>query len=275
MIRVLVMIAVTGFLVSVVTLSTAIAIGGPDAVTRGAWAWGPDGRWGSAWRGHNHWSFDDHHHYGRHRHDGGGPQTTREIAWSGGDALVVDIPADVQYTQGPGPAKLVVTGPQDVVADIVVEHGQVRLAHDHDRWSDGVSIVMTAPSVSRFEMDGSGKLDIANYKQDRLALDLRGDSEVTAKGETKAIDLNISGSASADLGGLKARDAKVEIDGSGDATIAPTESANLDISGSGDVTMLTRPPKLETDISGSGSVHHDDGAASATPAAPAPRRGRT
>ena len=37
MIRVLVMIAVTGFLVSVVTLSTAVAIGGPELFTDSAW----------------------------------------------------------------------------------------------------------------------------------------------------------------------------------------------------------------------------------------------
>ena len=45
MIRVLVMIAVAGFFVSIVTLSTAVAIGGPEAIADNAWSWGR-GHWG-------------------------------------------------------------------------------------------------------------------------------------------------------------------------------------------------------------------------------------
>lgn len=274
MIRVLVMIAIAGFLVSVVSLSVAVGIAGPDAIARGAWAWGP-GHWDFG-RYEDHW--DGRHHRWNYSwdNDGGGPQTTREIAWTGGDSLDVDLPADVEYTQGSGPAKLIVTGPQKAVADVEIQGGHVRFAHDRHRWAE-LTIVMTAPSVTRFEMSGSGKLAIANYKQDKLNLDLSGDADVSAKGEARAVDLTISGSASADLGELKTRAATVDIAGSGDATLAPTESAKLDISGSGDVTLLTRPPKLESNISGSGNIHQEERETATPPPAPAPsaKRGRT
>ena len=264
MIRVLVIVAVTGFLVSVVCFSAAVGIAGPDALRD--WAWNSDGHW-NFWHDHEGWTRegwgDRHHHWDQ---DGGGAQTTREIAWTGGDSLDVDLPADVKYTQRPGPAKLVVTGPQEAVADVVVEDGHVRFNQDHHRWAD-LTIVMTAPSVTRFEMDGSGKLAIANYKQDKLVLDLSGDSEIVANGEVKDIDLSISGSANADLGELKAKSAEVNIEGSGDATLAPTDAAKVDISGSGDVTLLTRPPRLESHVSGSGSIRQGEPEA-ATPSGP-------
>ncbi|MBS0332048.1 MAG: hypothetical protein JSS35_04725, partial [Proteobacteria bacterium] len=62
MIRVLVMIAVAGFLVSVVTLSSAVAIGGPDLLTDGFWRMN-DGHFG--------WTFDtDDDGHGHHRDSG-------------------------------------------------------------------------------------------------------------------------------------------------------------------------------------------------------------
>jgi hypothetical protein len=97
-----------------------------------------------------------------------------------------------------------------------------------------------------------------NYRQDSLGLDLSGDADVTATGEAKAIDLSISGSANANLGDVKARTANVDIEGSGDATLAPIDAAKIDISGSGDVTLLTHPPRLESNVSGSGTIHQEE-----------------
>jgi Putative auto-transporter adhesin, head GIN domain len=262
MIRTLIAVAVTGFIASLICLSVAAGIAGPDAITNGAWYFTHDG---DGWWGGRH---------GFHIEDDG-PQTTREIAWSGGDSLYVELPADVKYTQGSGPAKLVVTGPRDAVEDVEVEDGHVSFAHDHHH-SAGLTIVMTAPSVTRFTLSGSGKLAIADYRQDTLAVDLSGDADMVAKGEAKAIDVDISGDAGADLGAVKAESATVRISGSGGATLAPSEQAKLDISGSGDVTLLTHPKSLETNVSGSGSVRQEDRPAPAPEPSPKPKvRART
>ena len=246
MIRVLIMIAVAGFLLAIVALSSAVAIGGPDAIARGAWSWGSDG-WGSGW---------DHHHGRRHR--ARGPEITREVAWTGGGAVEVDGSATMTFTQAPGPAKLVITGPQRVVEQVVVEGGHIRLMGFAPH-SGPVTIAMTAPDVSRFDMGGASRLTIEDYDQERLAIALTGNAEVTARGRTKALDLDLSGSAEADLGRLVTEGAEVDITGDGEATIAPITWAKLDITGSGDVTLLTRPGRLETDVSGAGEVHRKDG----------------
>jgi hypothetical protein len=257
MIRVLVMIAVTGFLVSVVTLSTAIGIAGPEAIARGAWGWDA-GRW----------NFHDR------EVRPAGPTIERQIAWTGDTSLVIDVPAEVRYTQAPGAGQLTVSGAKAAVDDVELVGGTLRFKQgDHDgrhrRRMGRLTIVMTAPNVTRFEIQGRSKLTIEGYRQARLRLDLSGNSEVSVSGEATALDLDISGSAETDLSNLKVRDAKVDISGSGDATLAPTDSATLDISGSGDVTLLTTPPRLETSISGSGEVHQSS-RAPAKPAAQVP-----
>ncbi|MBS0361472.1 MAG: DUF2807 domain-containing protein [Proteobacteria bacterium] len=275
MIRVLVLIAVAGFLVSVVTLSSALAIGGPDLFTDGVWNVS-DGHWG--------WTFDDddngHHTHGRG--DSDGAESKRELAWTGGDALAIEVPADVTYTQAPGSGKLTVTGPQRAVEDLVIEDGHLRFAHGHRHHSEELTIVMTAPGVNRFNIDGSGRLAVENYRQDKLSLDISGDAEVSVKGEAKTLGLDVSGSGVTDLSGLKLTDANVSLEGSGQATIAPTGSANLNISGSGEITLLSHPSRMESNVSGSGSIHQRDGDSAAhaglnvpvpAKAGTAPRRG--
>ena len=269
MIRVLVMIAVTGFLVSVVTLSTAVAIGGPELLTDAAWnGWGGKHfRWNPDWddRGSSH----------------SGADGKRDLAWTGGDSLTVEIPADVRYTQAPGPAKLTITGPQRELDALELEDGHLRFTHGRRHWDDLV-VVMSAPNLTRFDMVGSGRLAIDGYRQAKLIVDLSGNGsvKVKVKGETKALELSISGSGESDLSELKVGDAKVDIDGSGEATLAPTGAANINISGSGEVTLIGHPAKLESNVSGSGSIHQRDGssmapAAPEPPAAPeSPKRGR-
>jgi hypothetical protein len=273
MIRVLVLIAVTGFLVSVVTLSTAIAIGGPDALADSAWSWGRNGAWNF---GDNYGNWGGHYHgWSRHEWADNGAQATRELAWNGGDSLEVDVPANVTYTQAPGAGKLTITGPKDAVDALEVDGGQLRFSGHRHHWSE-LTIAMSAPGVTHFDLHGASKLDIEGYKQDKLNLDISGNADVTAKGEAKGLELTISGSSDTDLSGLKLENADVDITGSGEATLAPTASANLNISGSGDVTLLTRPAKLESNVTGSGSVHQKDSgppSASVSPA-PLPKHGK-
>ena len=85
------------------------------------------------------------------------------------------------------------------------------------------------------------------------------------------MELSIAGSGATDLAGLKVADADVTVQGSGEATLGPTGVVNVDISGSGDVTLLNRPSKLESNVSGSGSIHQKDGDPP-TAAAPAAAR---
>jgi hypothetical protein len=262
MIRVLVSIAIAGFFVSIVTLSVAVAIGGPSVITDSAWGWG------------NHWSWNDRG-WGSRSHHGGwdGPQATKDVAWTGGDSLDIDVPADVTYTQAPGPGKLTISGPRDALEALTVDGGHIGFDHHHGHWGD-LTIVMTAPAVTHFAMNGSGKLAIQGYKQDKLALDLSGSADVTASGEAKSVALSASGSSDTDLSGLKVADAVVDLTGSGEAKLAATGDVNVNISGSGDVTLLGRPSKLQSSVSGSGSIHQDDAgpapAPTPTPAPPAP-----
>jgi hypothetical protein len=247
MIRVLAMITVAGFILSVVCLSVAVSIAGPEIVSRGGWAWiGPGSRL--------EWS---HSHHGGHSHFSDGPSASRDLAWSGGDTLDIALPADVRYTQGAGAAKLVVRGPEDVISHVRVDHGRVEF-DTPSLDADEVTIELTAPKVTRFVVSGSGRLAIHDYRQDQLSLRITGDGNVTADGAAKAATVEISGSGEADLAELSLDGAEVAITGSGEAKVGPKSWAKLNISGSGNVDLLSHPRRLESQISGSGHVDQSD-----------------
>jgi hypothetical protein len=151
MIRVLATIAVAGFLVSVATITTAVAIAGPDAIAHGAWTWSPHG-WG--WVDHFSESKDDDA-------PGEAATTTRQIAWNGGDTLTVEVPADVKLARTAGSAAITVSGPAQAVADVEIEDGVVRWREGHDD-DDRLTLVVTAPSVTRFVMKRHGVLTTAD-----------------------------------------------------------------------------------------------------------------
>ena len=255
MIRTLVLVAVVGFVLSIGCIGAAFAIaGGPFGIRD--WMMVHSDDWD--------WDWNDHHRGGHHRRDrdadravleddaGDSASVTRDFAWSGGDRLQVDAPADIVFTQGPT-AKLTVQGPASMVDHLSVREGRIFL--DGDVYEGRrLKIVMTAPKVRRFDLSGSQNLVVEGYAQDRLTLDISGDARVSAKGRAPLVVLDIAGSGDADLAELATDDAQIDISGSGTAKLGPKKSARVDVSGNGEVTLTTKPVKLTTDISGSGRV---------------------
>lgn len=257
MIRTLLIIAGAGLVLATASLAGAFALGGHE-VSRNGWEWtlhDPDG---------DTVSFQ--------RRDGAErPTVTREMDWTGGQRLTVDLPGRVDYVQGATPG-VVVKGPAELTERVRLVDGRLFLAESdgatHEQvyfgrkangrgfWveSDDLEIVVTAPDVNDFQLQGSAALTLRDYDQDALSVDISGSGEVTAFGRTRTMELDISGSGDADLHDLTVTDANVAIAGSGEATLAPTGRADISISGSGDVDLLTRPAQLNQTVSGSGDV---------------------
>jgi hypothetical protein len=253
MTRTLILIAGVGFVVAVICLGGAAALGGRELAANG-WTFH-----GGSMHGVRFTVDDDHD--GKTRlgwdnssaGDGGGPTETREIAWSGDDSLDVAIPADVRFSQAAGPPKLVVTGPRGTVDQVRISGSTLDFDGEPAN-AQRVTIVMTAPDVRHFTLDGDSRLSVAGFDQDKLDLALNGANQAEVKGRARAVTLDISGDGKADLGGLTVEQAEVRIEGSGRATVAPTRKADLEISGDGEVDLTTHPADMHTDVSGSGRI---------------------
>jgi hypothetical protein len=245
MIRALVIVVLGGFLMSAACIAGALALGGPDAMARGAW--------------NLEWDDGPQHFIWRSPH-ADGPQSRRDFAWSGGDRLEVNAPAEVEYAQAPGPARLTIRGPAAQLAHVRVEGGRITASPGAP---GRLHITLVAPDVQRFELNGANALRIRGYDQDQLSVTVNGHGDVQAEGKAKTLNLSLSGAGDADLSDLETAGAAVDISGAGRARVGPTEWARLQISGVGEVELLTRPARLETHVSGAGRVRQPgpDGAA--------------
>lgn len=220
------------------------------------------------------WSLADNHGGGDNFHmqrGAGQPDVTRTLAWAGSDRLQIEVPYDVIYAQG-DVAGVVITGPKDLADRVRIAGDRLAIDDDGDdhsergyiRWSgdgirvwragDRLKITVTAPAVTSFDLVSSADLSIRDYDQPRLNLTLSGSGDVTARGSTRAIQLDVSGSGDADLAALATADADVRVSGSGDVRVGPTGKATIEISGSGDVDLTRRPSQVSRTLSGSGDV---------------------
>lgn len=258
MIRTLFIIAGAALVLCIVTAGGAIAIGGQD-LQRHGWAWTFRDEDGDAVR------FE--------RVDGADePDVSRTLAWTGGQRLVNTTPFDVEYRQGPT-ASVVVTGPQAWNDRVQLADGVLRLVDGPVneeaviRWSghnitgrsfdEAVRIVVTAPNIAAFEVQGSGDLDIQGYDQPALSVAVSGSADVMAQGRTEALDVAINGSGDAALTDLTTQTARVVVSGSGDVGVSPRGEANVTINGSGDVSLGARPTRLISELNGSGEIIQD------------------
>ncbi len=186
MTRTLSLIAAASFVLAVACLSGAAALGWHGLAHH---HWGP---WGRHWNIHVRDRDGEDVWVGDHNVIADGAQTTREIAWNGGDRLDLDLSADVTFNQGPGPAKLVISGPAEAVQNVELSGSHLQFADDAD-YSGPLKVTLSAPNVRSFAINGYGDLAINGYDQDELDLDVSGSGNVTAKGKARALKLDISG----------------------------------------------------------------------------------
>ena len=139
-----------------------------------------DGRWGShGFHNGARWADDAD----------SGPQSHRTLAWTGGDSLQIDLPADVRFIQAPGPGSVEVTGAVSAVDRVILKGDSLRFDHDGPRrwWRHKLHVVIRAPDVSHFDLSGASTLKIEDYRQDKLNLEVSGAAEVTALAIVRAV----------------------------------------------------------------------------------------
>jgi hypothetical protein len=200
------------------------------------------------------------------------PSVDRTFNWSGADQLIIDLPVDVVFVQG-AEAKIVASGPKSYVDRLRVEGGHITLADndgvDHDSItinafgvhvesdSDRMKITVIAPDVTKFDVRGSGDLEIRRFDHPAFAVQVSGSGDVEAAGRVDTVAVDNSGSGYVNLADLKAKDAVFDVSGSGGGAVFATNKAKIDISGSGDVELRTEPKLVSSEITGSGDIRRE------------------
>jgi len=177
-----------------------------------------------------------------------------EWAWDGNDGLGVNVGATVHYVAG-GPARITVTGPDELLEKLRVGQGEIRWCEDCSIRGGRLDITVSGVTLHNVALHGGGgDIQMGNLDQDRLRLAISGSGRMSAGGRIDQVDLAISGSGSLSLGDASVRRANIHISGSGDVDVTPRDEANVHVSGSGNIRMKAMPARLNQKVSGSGGV---------------------
>ena len=197
------------------------------------------------------WAWDDDDVRGSgHRAD-----EVRDVA--GFSAVYLRLPARVEVVVGE-PTSLVLSGDDDLLALVKTEVKSGRLVIEEPRGKDlrfrsGLDVRIGTPDLSRFEVEGSGDVEIRDLAGDNFHVKIEGSGDVVASGTTDYLEAHIEGSGDMRLEGLAAQEASVSISGSGDIRVNVASRLRYAISGSGDI-RYDGSPHVSGGISGSGSV---------------------
>jgi hypothetical protein len=253
MARKLILIAVAGIGLGIVSIAAAAVVAGPDLSK-------------IDWENLNI-GFD------RCEKVDGATATSRTLDWTGGDRITIAVPGEAHYRPGDNQA-IQVSGDPNSIAHLRLRHHT--LEFDCNGLHRGkLDITLPGRTFRSFAVAGSGNLTLeqidqpsldvtvagsgtvkSSGKADQIKIKIAGSGTIEASGQADTVDLVIAGSGDARLGELQAKIADINIAGSGDAEVAPQDIAKIKIAGSGNVRLVTNPKDLDTRIFGSGRILH-------------------
>jgi hypothetical protein len=177
-----------------------------------------------------------------------------EWAWDGHDGLAIGlVGAKVHYNPA-GPARIVITGPDEALARVRVGQGEIRWCDDC-RAIRGLDVTVSGVTLHNVALHGADvSIHLGRLDQDRLNLVIAGTGQIDASGRIDQVKLAIAGAGNIEMSGAAVRKADISITGSGDVTVTPRESANVNVTGSGRVRMTAMPARLNQSVMGSGGV---------------------
>ena len=141
--------------------------------------------------------------------------------------------------------------------------------------TDELRIYVTAPVYNSIEVSGAsdiiGQTKINNpedlelhasgagdIKMDvdapSLSADISGSGTIDLKGQTKSVEIGLSGAAHAHCYDLLSENVKVDISGAGSAEVYASMKLEASVSGAGNVSYKGNAPSVNQHVSGAGSV---------------------
>jgi hypothetical protein len=177
-----------------------------------------------------------------------------EWAWDGEDGLGVGLVGATVHYDPKGPARIVITGPNEALERVRVGQGQIRWCEDC-RAIRGLEVTVSGVTLHNVALHGADvNIQLGHLDQDRLNLALAGTGEIGASGRVDRLSASIAGAGNIRMDGAKVQRASINIAGSGDVTVSPRDEANVHVAGSGRVNMTAMPARLNQSITGSGGV---------------------
>ena len=113
---------------------------------------------------------------------------------------------------------------------------------------------INTPNYDEVSLSGSGNINILDFKNNNLSLNISGSGNITGNGEVETLVVKINGSGNLMSKEIKSKFATITINGSGDAEVFASDSISAKINGSGNIKYFGNPENVDSIINGSGDI---------------------
>ena len=192
----------------------------------------------------------------RCRFDDTAKSETRELEWTYGDQVSINLPATVRYTPGTK-GSLSVTGNRELLTHVGLREGRIELDCNLCGGVEQLTITLPGSAFREFAIQGNARLTLDKISQSELNVRVSGSGRVEATGTTEDMELKLEGSGRAQMAGLAVKKLDLAIEGSAQAEALPEESAKISISGSGQVRLASSGKtltSLDIEMEGAGNI---------------------
>lgn len=117
-----------------------------------------------------------------------------------------------------------------------------------------VRVRITVPNLESISSSGAGGFRVTDVRNEQLKIDTSGASNIDLAGQTRSLDLDMSGASKVNSESLKAERVHISLSGAGKADVFASEELNAQVSGAGSVTYTGDPKTVNKKVSGVGSV---------------------
>lgn len=117
-----------------------------------------------------------------------------------------------------------------------------------------IKVRIGSDNISMVDLNGSGKVEITDFQNENLELELNGSGKMYVDGETENFEIQINGSGKVDSKKFTAENVEVEINGSGKVEIYSKKSIKSEVNGSGKIIYYGNPNEISNSVNGSGKI---------------------
>jgi hypothetical protein len=119
---------------------------------------------------------------------------------------------------------------------------------------DKLVVNINTPNYDEVSLSGSGNINILDFKNNNLSLNISGSGNITGNGEVEILVVKINGSGNLMSKEIKSKSATITINGSGDGEVFASDSISAKINGSGNIKYFGNPENVDSIINGSGDI---------------------
>ena len=113
---------------------------------------------------------------------------------------------------------------------------------------------INTPNYDEVSLSGSGNINILDFKNNNLSLNISGSGNITGNGEVETLIVKINGSGNLMSKEIKSKSATITINGSGDGEVFASDAISAKINGSGNIKYFGNPENVDSIINGSGDI---------------------